>query len=82
MKVFTCNCSSRLTGSISVSFPRHSATTFLVPSSLLSQWENNNPLEGLIKNNKLLKNIIKNNNPLKEFIKNNDFKIIIFNKFF
>lgn len=40
----TCSWGSNVIGSTKVSLPRHSATTFLVPSSLLSQWLNNNAL--------------------------------------
>ena len=36
----------RLAGSIRVNFPRHSDTTFLVPSSGHSQWLNNMDLKG------------------------------------
>jgi hypothetical protein len=37
----SCNLGNKLAGSIRVSFPRHSATTFRVPSSPHSQWRNN-----------------------------------------
>jgi len=37
----SCNLGSKLAGSIRVSFPRHSATTFRVPSSPHSQCRNN-----------------------------------------
>ena len=40
----TLSCGRRCSGSTRVSFPRHSATTFLVPSSVLSQWLNNKVL--------------------------------------
>lgn len=37
----SCSFGNKFAGSISVSFPRHSATTFRVPSSLHSQCKNN-----------------------------------------
>ena len=41
----TLSWGRRRIGSTSVSFPRHSATTFRVPSSVLSQWLNSKVLE-------------------------------------
>ena len=41
----TLSCGRSRSGSTSVSLPRHSATTFLVPSSVLSQWLNNKVLD-------------------------------------
>ena len=40
----TCSFLRRVWGSTRVSFPTHSATTFLVPSSTLSKWVNSTSL--------------------------------------
>ena len=45
LAIFTRSFGNRASGSTSVSFPTHSATTFLVPSSALSKCWNRTPLD-------------------------------------
>ena len=60
----------RFAGSIRVNFPRHSDTTFLVPSSGHSQWLNNMDLKG---NSEVMVNYLKRA-IMKQWLNNMDLK--------